>query len=87
VGVLEASCAATAEALSDRLEGELGGMRRLRIGRHLARCARCRAMLALLARLVSTLRAVRAIEARPCASLVEDAVARIREGSEVDGHS
>jgi predicted anti-sigma-YlaC factor YlaD len=85
VGVLEASCAATAEA--DRLEGELGGLRRLRIGRHLARCARCRATLASLARLVSTLRAVRAIEARPCASLVEDAVARIREGSEVDGHS
>jgi predicted anti-sigma-YlaC factor YlaD len=55
VGLLEASCAAASEALSDRLDGELRGLRRLRVGRHLACCAGCRATIASLARLVTAL--------------------------------
>jgi anti-sigma factor RsiW len=86
VGLLEASCSATAEALSDRLEGELPGLRRLRISRHLARCARCRATLASLARLVQTLRTLGRAESHPEPPTAEQVLARIREGSAVNGH-
>jgi predicted anti-sigma-YlaC factor YlaD len=85
VGLLEASCSATAEALSDRLEGELGGLRRLRISRHLARCAGCRATLASLARLLQTLRTLGRAELRAGDSVAEQVLARIREGSAVNG--
>jgi len=87
VGLLEASCAATAEALSDRLEGEPSGLRRLRVGWHLAPCGRCRATLASLVRLVQALHAVREVEADNCGSRVEDVLARIQEGSSGDGRS
>jgi anti-sigma factor RsiW len=87
VGLIEASCAATSEALSDRLDGELRGWRRLRVGRHLARCRRCGATLVSLTRLVSTLRSLRDVEADIGGSLVEDVLARIQEGSRVDGRS
>ena len=85
MGLLETSCAATAEALSDRLEGELSGVRRLRVGRHLARCARCRATLASLARLVQRLGTLGAVEAPAEHSLAERVLARLREGRGVDG--
>jgi len=88
VGLLEASCAATAEALSERLEGELRGLRRLRVARHLSRCGRCRATLASLARLVQTLHRVREVETDDNrGSLVEDVLARIKEGSSEHGRS
>lgn len=87
MGLLEASCAATAEALSDRLEGELRGLDRLRMCRHLARCARCRGTLASLARLVRMLHASREVEADNRGSLVADVLARIEEGSSRDGVS
>jgi predicted anti-sigma-YlaC factor YlaD len=87
VGLLEASCAATSEALSDRLDGELRGLGRLRVARHLTRCARCRALLASLARLVRTLRSLGEAEADGRGSLVADVLARIREGSQADGRS
>jgi predicted anti-sigma-YlaC factor YlaD len=87
VGLLEASCAATAEALSDRLEGELRGLRRLQVSRHLTRCRRCRATLASLARLVRALHSVRDVEADNCGSLVPDVLARIQEGSSGHGRS
>jgi anti-sigma factor RsiW len=80
VGLLEASCSATAEALSDRLEGELRGLRRLRISRHLARCQRCRVTLASLVRVMQTLRALGGAEA-PADRSVERVLARLREGS------
>jgi predicted anti-sigma-YlaC factor YlaD len=85
VGLLEASCAATGEALSDRLEGELRGLRRLRVSRHLARCTRCRATLASLARLVQTLRTFGAVETPAEHPLAERLIARIPEGRSVDG--
>jgi anti-sigma factor RsiW len=85
VGLLEASCAATAEALSDRLEGELRGLRRLRISRHLARCARCRVTLASLVRLVQALRALGGAEAPADRSVADRVLTRLREGSGVDG--
>jgi predicted anti-sigma-YlaC factor YlaD len=85
VGLLEASCRATAEALSDRLEGELRGLRRVRVSRHLARCARCRATLASLARLVRTLRTLGRAEPRARHSVAEQVLARIREGRAVNG--
>jgi predicted anti-sigma-YlaC factor YlaD len=85
VGLLEASCSATAEALSDRLEGELRGLRRLRVSRHLTRCARCGTTLASLARLVQTLRMLGRAEPRAGDSVAEQILARIREGSAVHG--
>ena len=87
MGLLEASCAATAEALSDRLEGELRGLRRLRVARHLTRCVPCRATLASLARLVRTLHSARDVEADNCGSLVDDVLIRIQEGSSRDVRS
>jgi hypothetical protein len=85
VGLLEASCARTTDALSDRLECELRGLRRLRVGRHLARCGRCRAALASLARVVHALRTLRDAEHGGDRSVVEHVLGRIREGSERDG--
>jgi predicted anti-sigma-YlaC factor YlaD len=79
VGLLEASCAATAKALSEQLEGELRGLRRLRISRHLGRCSRCRATLASLARLVRVLGTTRDAEPRAGDSVVERVLMRIRE--------
>jgi predicted anti-sigma-YlaC factor YlaD len=85
VGLLEASCRATAEALSDRLEGELRRLRRVRVSRHLARCAHCRATLASLAPLVRTPRTLGRAEPRTGHSVAGQVVARIREGSAVNG--
>jgi anti-sigma factor RsiW len=87
MGLLDASCAATSEALSDRLDGELRGLRRLRVGRHLARCARCRVTLASLVRLVSALRATREVNDENDGSLVGPVMARIQEGSKLGGRS
>jgi predicted anti-sigma-YlaC factor YlaD len=85
VGLLEASCATTTDALSDRLEGELRGLRRLCAGRHVARCGRCRAALASLARVVQVLETLRDAEPVGERSVVEHVLGRIREGSERDG--
>jgi predicted anti-sigma-YlaC factor YlaD len=83
-GLLEASCTATSEALSDRLDDELQGLRRLRVGRHLGRCPGCRATLTALTRLVKTLRSAREVERDKGGSLVEDVLARIQEGGRID---
>ena len=82
--LLEASCAATAEALSDRLEGELRGLRRVRVTRHLARCARCRRALTSLARLISLLRALPESDEGAGRSAVDGVLARIRGESAAD---
>jgi predicted anti-sigma-YlaC factor YlaD len=50
------SCEETQEQLSDRLEGELHGVRRLRVAAHLARCGRCRPLMRSLARTVEQVR-------------------------------
>jgi anti-sigma factor RsiW len=86
VGLLEASCTATAEALSDRIDGELRG-RRLRVSRHLARCARCHATLASLARLVQALRTLPSVQTAEAHTVIEQALMQIREGSGVDDDS
>jgi predicted anti-sigma-YlaC factor YlaD len=85
VGLLEASCSATPELLSDRLEGELRGLRRVRVSRHLARCARWRTTLASMARLVRTLRTLGRAEPRARHSFPEQVLARIRAGRAVNG--
>jgi predicted anti-sigma-YlaC factor YlaD len=87
VGPLEASCSATAEALSDRLEGELRGLRRLCVSRHLARCVRCRTTLVSLARMVQTLRTLGRAEPRARPSITEQVLSRIREGSAANGRN
>ena len=87
MGFLEASCAATSDALSSRLEGELRGLRRRRVARHLARCSRCQHTLLSLARLVNALRTIRNVEPNNRGSLVDDVLARIREGSTTSGGS
>jgi predicted anti-sigma-YlaC factor YlaD len=87
VGLLEASCAATSEALSDWLDGELRGLRRLRVGRHIARCSGCREALASLGRLAQMLRLLQKVETVDAGLLVEDVLARIHEGSRADGRS
>jgi predicted anti-sigma-YlaC factor YlaD len=74
-----------AELLSDRLEGELCGLRRVRVSRHLARCARCRTTLASLARLVRTLRTLGRAEPLARHSVSEQVFARIRAGRAVNG--
>jgi anti-sigma factor RsiW len=87
VGLLEASCTATAEAISDRIDGELRGLRRLRVSRHLARCTRCHATLASLARLVQALRTLPSEQTAEAHTVIEQALMRIRKGSGVDGES
>jgi predicted anti-sigma-YlaC factor YlaD len=85
VGLLEASCATTTDALSDGLEGKLRGLRRLRVGRHLTRCGLCREMLASLVQVVHALRTLPDAEPRGDRSVVEHVLGRIRERSERDG--
>lgn len=74
------SCEETGERLSDRLEGELRGLRRLRVAAHLSRCDRCRAVLRSLTRTVDQVRELgRADFAPPPAGSVTDGVVeRIR---------
>jgi len=74
------SCEETSERLSDRLEGELSGFRRLRVAAHLSRCHRCRALLRSLTRTVDQVRELgRADFAPPPAeSVTDDVVERIR---------
>jgi predicted anti-sigma-YlaC factor YlaD len=84
VHLLEASCTTASEALSDRLEGELRGLRRFRVARHLARCGRCQAALASLARLVSLLRTIPDPEPGDAGSAVDGVLARVRGESAVD---
>jgi predicted anti-sigma-YlaC factor YlaD len=78
VGLLESSCAATSEALSDRLDGELRGLRRVRVARHLARCGRCRETLESLGRLVHMLRELRSVEPTEGRSVTGDVIDGLR---------
>jgi predicted anti-sigma-YlaC factor YlaD len=56
--LLNGSCDETRESLSDHLEGELRGLRRWRIRRHLSRCDRCREVLRSLTHAVEQLRSL-----------------------------
>lgn len=74
------SCEETQEQLSDRLDGELRGLRRLRVSLHLSRCDRCRAVMRSLSRTVEQVRLLgRADFVPPPGPSVTDVVAeRIR---------
>jgi predicted anti-sigma-YlaC factor YlaD len=74
------SCEQTQERLSDRLDGELRGPRRLRVAAHLAHCHRCRAVLRSLSRAVQRVRLLGRKDFAPPAapSIADDVVERIR---------
>ncbi len=73
------TCRETGEHLSEHLEGELHGLRRLRIHRHLVRCELCQTVLRSLARTLAALRSLGTIEPAPTPSVVPAVVATIRE--------
>jgi len=76
------SCEATEEQLSERLDGELHGLRRFSVTRHLLACPRCRAVLASLARTVEKLRDLGPGETPPSPALVEAVVRRLHSEQE-----
>jgi anti-sigma factor RsiW len=73
------SCHETGEHLSEHVDDELRGLRRLRIARHLARCELCRAVLRSLVRLLEELRSLARVEPAPARSVAPDVITRIRE--------
>jgi predicted anti-sigma-YlaC factor YlaD len=76
--LLQANCETTGEALSDRIEGELRGLRRVRVARHVARCGRCRETLESLGRLVHMLRELRTVEPPEGRSVADDVIDGLR---------
>lgn len=74
------SCEETQEQLSDRLEGDLRGLRRLRVAAHLSRCDRCRAVMRSLSRTVEQVRLLAQADffPPPGPSVTDDVVERIR---------
>ena len=74
------SCEETQEQLSDRLEGDLSGLRRLRVAAHLAGCDRCRAVMRSLSRTVEQVRLLGRADFNPPPgpSVTDDVVERIR---------
>ncbi|MEP6893829.1 MAG: zf-HC2 domain-containing protein [Gaiellaceae bacterium] len=73
------SCHETGEHLSEQLDGELRGLRRFRIDRHLARCELCQAVLRSLIRTLEELRLLGKIQPTPAPSVVPTVMVRIRE--------
>lgn len=76
---LSASCDQTAQLLSDYHDGELGGLRRWRVEKHLAVCDGCRAVYRSFTYTVESIRAVGRIEPEP-QPLLAEAVRRRIEG-------
>lgn len=77
--LLEATCEETSEHMSEHLEGELVGVRRVRIARHLSRCARCSAVLRSLANTVEQIRSLGRVGVPSSTTSTADAVVgRIR---------
>jgi anti-sigma factor RsiW len=76
-GLWKGTCHETGEHLSEHLDGELRGLKRLRVVRHLERCELCQAVLRSLIRTIDGLRALgRAEPAAP--SVAPVVVERIR---------
>jgi anti-sigma factor RsiW len=73
------SCHETGEHLSEHLDGELRGLRRSRIVRHLAHCELCQAVLRSLVRTIEELRSLAHLERATEASVVPAVVTRIRD--------
>lgn len=75
--IFNGSCDETREHLSEHLEGELRGWRRIRVLRHLSRCDRCREVLQSLSRAVDQLRSLGRIDP-PVPSVADEVVDRVR---------
>jgi anti-sigma factor RsiW len=75
--LLTGTCDETRDCLSDHVEGELRGLRRRRVLRHLERCERCQAVLESLLRTVDRLRSLANAEI-PSPSVADAVVARVR---------
>ena len=75
------SCAETRDQLSDRIEGELRGWRRVRVSMHLMGCDRCRTVLRSLIRTVEHVHELGRVDFAPTpdGSVADDVVARIRQ--------
>jgi anti-sigma factor RsiW len=71
------TCHETGEHLSEYLDGELRGVRRRRVLRHLERCELCQAVLRSLTRTIDRLRALG--DVAPAPSVVPVVIERIRE--------
>jgi predicted anti-sigma-YlaC factor YlaD len=82
MGVVTATHDETAAHLSDLLEGDLRGIRRFRVERHLRRCEGCRAVLSSLAATIERIRRLaRDMPARP--ELADRVVGQLRtEGAQ-----
>lgn len=81
VGLLQASCETTGDALSDRVDDELHGLRKIRVARHLARCGRCRETLESLGRLLHVLRELRTLDSPAGRSVRDDVIDRLHSES------
>jgi anti-sigma factor RsiW len=75
----------TERHFSDHLEGELRGLRRWRVLRHLSRCEPCAAALQSLRRTVAGLRSLRRPAPEHHPSVVHPVVTRIRREQEAGG--
>jgi anti-sigma factor RsiW len=78
--LLDGSCAETAQSMSAHADGELRGLRRLRVTRHLALCPKCREVHQALVATIAGLRSLRDEEPPPRPALADVVVRRIREG-------
>jgi predicted anti-sigma-YlaC factor YlaD len=72
------SCDETRTHLSEHLEGDLRGIRRWRILRHLDRCERCQAVLRSLIRALEQLRSVGRVDPPPSEATATAVVDRVR---------
>jgi anti-sigma factor RsiW len=82
MGPVFATCAETGAHLSDYLDGELRGLRRWRVARHLDFCPHCQAVLRSLRRTVERLRELGATEPNASTdSVADEVIERIRRES------
>lgn len=77
-GLFVASCAETVQRLSAYVEGELRGVRGLRVRRHLVRCELCQAILRSLLATVESLGRLGRDQPAPQPGLADTVIERIR---------
>ena len=81
--IMVGSCAETREQLSAHLEGELAGLRRLRVRLHLAGCSACSAVARSLRQTIERLRQLEENFApRPSPSVAPAVLERIRQSQQ-----
>lgn len=85
--VLKGSHGETREHLSQHAEGELRGLKKWRVTRHLAHCEGCRAFYQSFLGMLGTLKTLGGAEPKPKPEIAEDVMKRIRdtEGSGSSG--